>query len=53
VRLIPAARNEAENAPTAIAMTSMKKPIPLPSSRTTVVQIVRSEDASATAAPAR
>jgi hypothetical protein len=52
-RAIPEARNHAEKAPTAAAIITMKKPIPLPSSRTIVVQIVTRDVTSAIVAPAR
>ena len=53
VRAIPAGRNQAANQPTATAMITMKKPMPLPSSRTMVVHTVRNEATIATATPAR
>jgi len=53
VRAIPAARNQAANAPTPAAMITMKKPMPLPSSRTIVVHTLRNEAMIATATPAR
>ena len=53
VRAIPADRNQAETAPTAAAMISMENAMPLPSSLTIVVHIVRNDAASATPTPNR
>lgn len=52
-RAIPAGRNQAANPPVPAASITRKKPMPLPSSRTSVVHNVRNAVASATATPAR
>jgi hypothetical protein len=53
VRAMPAGRNQAANQPTPTARITMKKPIPLPSSRTIVVHTVRNAATVATTIPAR
>ena len=53
VRAMPAGRNQAAKPPTIAAMMTRKKPMPLPSSRTTVNHTLRNDVISATADPAR